>query len=99
MGVEKKVLDAHANAEQVAELIFRGGFSTVETVTETSGRGVGMEAVRDILSRHEGTIAVRLMGRADEDLQDFAFHIEIPDAALNEKEEAMGLPSLSRFAS
>lgn len=99
MGVEKKVLEAHASAEDVAELIFRGGFSTAASVTETSGRGVGMEAVRDILSRHEGTIAVQLLGRADAELREFSFHIEIPDAALNEEEEAVGLPPLSQVAS
>ncbi|HET9240851.1 MAG TPA: ATP-binding protein [Oligoflexus sp.] len=95
LGMEKKVLDSDASAEDVAELIFRGGFSTAQTVTETSGRGVGMEAVRDILSRHEGTIWVRLMGRVDADLRDFSFHIEIPDSALNEEEETLRLPPLS----
>jgi HPt (histidine-containing phosphotransfer) domain-containing protein/PAS domain-containing protein len=99
MGVEKMVLDLQASAEEVAELIFRGGFSTAQTVTETSGRGVGMEAVRDILSRHDGTISVRFLERGDANLRDFSFHIEIPDSALKEEEEAMKLPPVSKFAS
>ncbi|MBJ9968454.1 MCP four helix bundle domain-containing protein [Burkholderia seminalis] len=45
--------------EDVAELIFRPGFSTAQTVTEVSGRGVGMDAVRNFLKRDGGDIALR----------------------------------------
>jgi two-component system chemotaxis sensor kinase CheA len=45
--------------EAVAEFIFRPGFSTAETVTEVSGRGVGMDAVRDFLRRENGSIELR----------------------------------------
>ncbi|KVX67833.1 ATP-binding protein [Burkholderia stagnalis] len=42
--------------EAVAELIFRPGFSTAHAVTEVSGRGVGMDAVRSFLKREGGDI-------------------------------------------
>jgi two-component system chemotaxis sensor kinase CheA len=45
--------------EAVADFIFRPGFSTAETVTELSGRGVGMDAVRDFLKRANGSIELR----------------------------------------
>ncbi|WP_175899878.1 MCP four helix bundle domain-containing protein [Burkholderia seminalis] len=45
--------------EDVAELIFRPGFSTAQAVTEVSGRGVGMDAVRNFLKRDGGDIALR----------------------------------------
>ena len=45
--------------EEIAELIFRPGFSTAEHVTEVSGRGVGMDAVRDFLKREHGSIVLR----------------------------------------
>ncbi|MFM0718639.1 ATP-binding protein [Paraburkholderia strydomiana] len=45
--------------EAVADFIFRPGFSTAETVTEVSGRGVGMDAVRDFLRRENGSIELR----------------------------------------
>jgi two-component system chemotaxis sensor kinase CheA len=45
--------------EQVFELIFRPGFSTAETVTELSGRGVGMDVVRRNVEALGGTIAIR----------------------------------------
>ena len=43
----------------VADFIFHPGFSTAEKVTEVSGRGVGMDAVRDFLKRENGTIELR----------------------------------------
>jgi two-component system chemotaxis sensor kinase CheA len=40
------------------DLIFRPGFSTAARVTEVSGRGVGMDVVRDTLTRMSGSIEV-----------------------------------------
>lgn len=51
--------DAALSDEEVAELIFRPGFSTASAVTEVSGRGVGMDAVRNFLKRDGGDIALR----------------------------------------
>lgn len=45
--------------EAVAQFIFRPGFSTAETVTAISGRGVGMDAVREFIERAQGSIALR----------------------------------------
>ncbi|MBA3540223.1 MAG: response regulator [Deltaproteobacteria bacterium] len=43
----------------VRELIFRAGFSTATTVSEVSGRGVGMDVVRQtIVNRLKGTIDI-----------------------------------------
>jgi chemotaxis protein histidine kinase CheA/ActR/RegA family two-component response regulator len=44
--------------EQVLDLIFRPGFSTAAAVSEISGRGVGMDIVRETLSRLKGTVEV-----------------------------------------
>ncbi|QRR06654.1 HAMP domain-containing protein [Burkholderia sp. MS455] len=51
--------EAGLTDEAVAELIFRPGFSTAHAVTEVSGRGVGMDAVRSFLKRDGGDIALR----------------------------------------
>jgi two-component system, chemotaxis family, sensor kinase CheA len=61
MALEKGLISAgHTlNDEETAELIFRPGFSTAEHVTEVSGRGVGMDAVRDFLKREHGGITLR----------------------------------------
>jgi two-component system chemotaxis sensor kinase CheA len=43
---------------QIQSLIFAPGFSTRTTVTELSGRGVGLDVVRDNIERLKGTIEV-----------------------------------------
>ncbi len=43
---------------ELIELIFRPGFSTAEILSEESGRGVGLDVVRDSVSRLRGTIEV-----------------------------------------
>jgi chemosensory pili system protein ChpA (sensor histidine kinase/response regulator) len=43
---------------EIADLIFMPGFSTAESLTEISGRGVGMDIVRSIVSQLGGTVEV-----------------------------------------
>jgi two-component system chemotaxis sensor kinase CheA len=45
--------------EEVFALIFRPGFSTADTITELSGRGVGMDVVKRNVEALGGTIAIR----------------------------------------
>jgi two-component system chemotaxis sensor kinase CheA len=40
------------------ELIFRAGFSTATQVSDVSGRGVGMDVVRDAIAKLKGSIAI-----------------------------------------
>src|SRR6202040_2298419 len=42
----------------VLDLIFLSGFSTAEVLSEESGRGVGLDVVRDSVSRLRGTLVV-----------------------------------------
>ena len=49
---------AELDAEQVIDLIFHAGFSTREQVSDLSGRGVGMDVVRETLARLKGTVHV-----------------------------------------
>jgi chemotaxis protein histidine kinase CheA/ActR/RegA family two-component response regulator len=50
--------DQMLNQADVLELIFLSGFSTAEVLSEESGRGVGLDVVRDSVSRLRGTLAV-----------------------------------------
>jgi two-component system chemotaxis sensor kinase CheA len=50
---------APLSAAEVLELIFRPGFSTAASVSEGSGRGVGLDAVGAALRRLKGTIEPR----------------------------------------
>lgn len=43
---------------QAFELIFRAGFSTAAKVSDVSGRGVGMDVVRDAITKLKGAIFV-----------------------------------------
>jgi two-component system chemotaxis sensor kinase CheA len=45
--------------QQVAQFIFRAGFSTAEKVTSVSGRGVGMDVVRNNIEKIGGTIELK----------------------------------------
>jgi len=58
--VKAKVITA-AEAEgmstqEALDLIYRPGFSTAEQITEISGRGVGLDVVRNVLMRMKGTV-------------------------------------------
>lgn len=45
--------------EQVCQLLFRSGFSTAEEVSDISGRGVGLDAVREKILALSGDVSVR----------------------------------------
>jgi CheY-like chemotaxis protein/two-component sensor histidine kinase len=53
-------LDPHAQLsdKELINLIFRPGVTTAEAVTEEAGRGVGLDVVRDTVSRLRGTLEV-----------------------------------------
>jgi two-component system chemotaxis sensor kinase CheA len=66
-------------AIEVANLIFASGFSTAEQVTEVSGRGVGMEAVKQFLLAEGGSISV-MLDDGDEmaDFRGFTTRLRLP---------------------
>ncbi len=68
-------------AAEIANLIFASGFSTAETVTEVSGRGVGMDAVRQFLQNAGGNIEV-VLSPGDEvaDFRAFSIVISLPSS-------------------
>ncbi|MEB3295123.1 MAG: hybrid sensor histidine kinase/response regulator [Synechococcales bacterium] len=57
MGLDAGLL-ASASETDLLSLIFEPGFSTSESVTALSGRGVGMDVVRDNLNQIRGEISV-----------------------------------------
>jgi two-component system chemotaxis sensor kinase CheA len=61
--VTPEALQAMRDAE-IVDLIFEPGFSTSATVTEHSGRGVGMDAVRTALARLGGHVSVETVAGA-----------------------------------
>jgi HPt (histidine-containing phosphotransfer) domain-containing protein len=66
----------------VADLLFRSGLSTSEAVTQLSGRGVGMDAVRTFLSEQGATIRVALKDAGQQlGFAPFEFIVDVPLAA------------------
>ncbi|MCU0527191.1 MAG: response regulator [Elainella sp. Prado103] len=57
MGLDE-VLLAAASDQELLSLIFEPGFSTCDQVTALSGRGIGMDVVRDRLRQIQGEITV-----------------------------------------
>lgn len=49
---------ANRNEEELSAFIFLPGFSTAREISEVSGRGVGMDIVRDKVQKLKGTIRV-----------------------------------------
>ncbi len=58
--IEKKLISAAdiLDERQTLELIFASELSTAEQVTETSGRGVGLDAVKNTVEKLNGEISV-----------------------------------------
>lgn len=58
--ISKGWIDAYANLSDhdALSLIFQPGVSTAETLTEESGRGVGLDVVRDAAVRLKGSVDV-----------------------------------------
>ncbi len=60
--IEKNLLSAEAAAqlssEDLVNLVFLPGFSTAETVTDLSGRGVGMDVVKSNIEKIKGSVFI-----------------------------------------
>ncbi|MFE8071142.1 GAF domain-containing protein [Marinobacteraceae bacterium S3BR75-40.1] len=70
---------ARPPASEIANLIFSSGFSTAEQVSTISGRGVGMDAVRDFLTARGGEIEIVLdPGEEQADFRTFVTRITLP---------------------
>ncbi|MBX7173021.1 MAG: Hpt domain-containing protein [Pyrinomonadaceae bacterium] len=58
---EKNIISNHQNLDknESIELIFSPGFSTSDSVSEISGRGIGLDAVKDLVEKENGKIEVQ----------------------------------------
>lgn len=57
-GIITKDRAALMQSNEIIELIFKPGFSSAETVSEVSGRGVGMDVVLSNIKKLKGTVEV-----------------------------------------
>lgn len=58
--LEKELIssDVSLNDQEIYELIFQPGLTTADQITETSGRGVGMDVVRSNIEALRGSISI-----------------------------------------
>lgn len=81
IATERNLIDANANLSsfEVAQLIFASGFSTAEKVTEVSGRGVGMDAVKGFLQKEEGDVEIHFLNNDEtSEYRPFELVIHLP---------------------
>jgi HPt (histidine-containing phosphotransfer) domain-containing protein len=68
--------------QDVADLVFSSGLSTAEQVTQVSGRGVGMDAVRVFMREQGASVRIALKDSAtDLGFAPFEFVITVPETA------------------
>lgn len=82
IAIDKALISADETLsdDATAQLIFLPGFSTAEKVTEVSGRGVGMDAVRNFLKREGGKIEIKFIDQAEgADFRQFVTRVSLPE--------------------
>ena len=66
-GIREQAIESGVRSEEeldameegdIYDLVFHPGFSTKDEVTDTSGRGVGMDVVHDTVTRMDGSVSV-----------------------------------------
>jgi HAMP domain-containing protein/HPt (histidine-containing phosphotransfer) domain-containing protein len=80
--IQAGLLDAkrEVTAQTIAELIFQSGLSTADDVTDISGRGVGMDAIRKFVEKAGGKVEIRFSQepKKDSDYLSFESRITLP---------------------
>jgi two-component system chemotaxis sensor kinase CheA len=91
IAAEKGIIDMSdcLDDSEIAQLIFRPGFSTASQVTEVSGRGVGMDAVQEFVKREHGKIEIHFVDdMAGADYRQFKTVVLLPKSVTaNSNEE------------
>jgi len=78
LGFVSKKAAAALGEEDLINYIFQSGFSTAENLSSVSGRGVGMDAVRNNIERMKGSIIVQSKIGAKERPLPFWFPFPLP---------------------
>ena len=82
-GLEQKAINPDAGDEEIAQIIFQSGLSTADQVTEVSGRGVGMDAVKSFIEELGGTITIQFTAPKSQDgFRPFGLLLSFPDSVM-----------------
>jgi len=77
-GEKNGYLKPGATDDEVAAIIYKPGITTAKQLTDLSGRGVGMDAVKHFLEVHKGNIEIVFTGPMVEQHRTFKFIIDFP---------------------
>ena len=58
-GLVEEALRGQMSADDIFQILFLPGFSTAAKVTNISGRGVGMDVVKNLVTNHHGKIEIQ----------------------------------------
>jgi HAMP domain-containing protein/HPt (histidine-containing phosphotransfer) domain-containing protein len=61
----------------LSEMIFQSGLSTAESVSDISGRGVGMDAIRKFIEKAGGKVGIQFKQKPDQDSEFLPFILNI----------------------
>lgn len=82
--IQNGTLDAHGiiSTEQLADLVFQSGLTTAEKVSNVSGRGVGMDAIRKFVEEAGGKVEIRFTEKPKQDSEfiPFSVYITLPSS-------------------
>ncbi|HEY7343374.1 MAG TPA: response regulator [Ktedonobacterales bacterium] len=83
--VARGLIDAYTpiSEKEAIDFIFRPGYSTAESVTEESGRGVGLDVVNDVVTRLRGSVEVdTVLGQGTTFTMKFPISLQIARAVM-----------------
>lgn len=82
--IKNGLIDAKGeiSSQALAELIFQSGMSTADNVSDISGRGVGMDAIRKFVENAGGKVEIRFNQepKQDSEFLSFTSRITLPMA-------------------
>ncbi|RZA26790.1 MAG: GAF domain-containing protein [Proteobacteria bacterium] len=79
LGLAKGIIDERASLTQIAEVVFSAGLSTATNLSDISGQGVGMDAVRSMIQDQGGEVSIKFNGSSDgQGFQPFSWRIRLP---------------------
>jgi two-component system chemotaxis sensor kinase CheA len=99
--IEKRILSAeqatHLSSQEALELIFRPGFSTKEQASELSGRGVGMDVVKETTLKLRGRLSIDTeLGKGTNIAMEFPLTLAVlPVLYLRIRQDVYALPILA----
>jgi chemotaxis protein histidine kinase CheA len=64
---------------ELARVIFEPGFSTSSEVNDISGRGVGMNAVKEYVEQENGQVRLQLLAQQRGGCHPFVFEVDLGD--------------------